>query len=213
MLETTGRTDYFKFRLPIWDWRREIQTSYGLPSEELFTLNRFGETRNISNRPVVFGDLVDGWNTVCHFTPEEICDPNISTGQVQRCPFIGNPILCHSSNPDWPNMQEVNRAIEAEYYIVAPYDLFSVNSVYDRVDFNLMMDVEACAQESYCTCSPVGGVQCEGIPENTTVGTVAATGVHPKVRMGLAICVQGVNNVVREWHLVSSHRVAQCVLW
>ena len=181
MLEAMGREDYFKFRLPFWDWRREIQTSYGLPSEQLFTFNRFGETRNISNRPVVFGDIVDGWNTICHFTPEQICDPNIPTGGIQRCPFIGNPILCHSSNPDWPTMQEVNRALEAEFYIVEPYDRLSVNSVYDRVDFNFTMGVEACRQEGYCSCVPTGDVRCEGIPDDATGVTVAATGVHPKV--------------------------------
>ena len=71
-----GRVDYHKFRLPYWDWRGEIQRSYGLPSEQLFTLDRFGETRNISNRPVVFGELVgDDWNAICISTPEEICNP------------------------------------------------------------------------------------------------------------------------------------------
>lgn len=182
MLQALGQKDYYKFRLPYWDWRREIQTSYGLPSEDLFTFSRFGETRNVSNQPVVFGDLVEGWNTICHFTPEDICEPRVSTGQVQRCPFIGNPILCHSSNPDWPNMQQVNRALEADHYIVAPYNMLSVNSMYDRVDFNFTTDVETCSQEKYCTCLP-GGVQCEGLPDNTPVLTVNANGVHPKVNM------------------------------
>ena len=45
----------YKFRLPFWDWRQETQTTY---SEELFTFGRFSQTRNLSNRPVLFGDLV-----------------------------------------------------------------------------------------------------------------------------------------------------------
>jgi hypothetical protein len=133
MLEAMGREDYYKFRLPYWDWRRGIQTSYGLPSEELFSFSRFGETRNVSNSPVVFGDLVGDWNAVCHATPE-ICNPNIPTGYIQRCPFIGNPILCHSSNPDWPSLQEVNELFKLEDYAVEPYDLYSVNSLGAVVD-------------------------------------------------------------------------------
>ena len=60
MLQIMGRADYHKFRFPYWDWRGEIQRSYGLPSEQLLSFNRFGETRNVSNRPIVFGGLVDG---------------------------------------------------------------------------------------------------------------------------------------------------------
>ena len=178
MLQSLGREDYYKYRLPYWDWRREIQTSYGLPSEELFSLNRFGETRNISNRPVVFGDLAEDWTTICHATVQ-ICDPRISTGPIQRCPFIGNPILCHSSNPDWPSIQDVNKLFDVEDYAVAPYDFFSVGSFGALVDLPLVTDVDECREDVYCTCAP-GGTQCED--ENAASSSVKfSVGVHGKV--------------------------------
>ena len=181
MLQAMGKEDYFKFRLPYWDWRREIQTSYGLPSEELFSFTRFGETRNVSNRPVVFGDLVGDWNAVCHNTPEQICDPNISTGRVQRCPFIGNPVLCHSSNPDWSSLQEVNELFQLNNYSVPPFNFSAMNGLRDRVDFNFMLGTEECRQDPYCICIP-GGVQCNEVPANTSVIRVT-TAVHAKVRL------------------------------
>ena len=178
MLEAMGREDYYKFRLPYWDWRREIQTSYGLPSEELFSFSRFGETRNVSNSPVVFGDLVGDWNAVCHATPE-ICNPNIPTGYIQRCPFIGNPILCHSSNPDWPSLQEVNELFKLEEYAVEPYDLNSVNSLGAVVDLPRVSDVEECRRDVYCLCA-VGGPLCVGVPDDSSVLKISV-GVHGKV--------------------------------
>ena len=181
MLQVTGREDYFKFRLPYWDWRREIQTSYGLPSEELFSFSRFGETRNVSNQPVVFGDLAGDWNAVCHATPIQICDPRIPTGYIQRCPFIGNPILCHSSNPDWPSLQEVNELFKLQDFAVPPYDVLAVNSFSAMVDLPRVDDVEKCRQDDYCLCA-VGGPQCVGVPDNSSVLKIGV-GVHGKVHV------------------------------
>ena len=59
MLKSMGQVDYHTFRLPYWDWRIEIQwSSNGILSEDLFTANRLGETRNISGFPHVFGDII-----------------------------------------------------------------------------------------------------------------------------------------------------------
>jgi hypothetical protein len=186
MLQERGRQDYYKFRLPYWDWRGEIQRSYGLPSEELFTFSRFGETRNDSNRPVVFGDLVgNDWSTICHATVQQICNPRISTGVMQRCPFIGNPILCHSSNPDWPTLQEVNEVIELRRYDAEPFDISSGPSLRATADFPFVDSTEECRQDTYCTCVP-GGPHCEGIPENATVRRFTA-GVHAKVHFLIGI--------------------------
>ena len=181
MLQSLGREDYYKFRLPYWDWRREIQASYGLPSEELFSFNHFGETRNVSNRPVVFGDLVGDWTTICHVTLSAICNPALPTGNVQRCPFIGNPILCHSSNPDWPSLQEVNLLLKTPFYDTEPFNVFSANSFRDQVDFNFTLSVEECHEDVYCRCIP-GGTKCEDVPANTEV-TTATVGVHAKVSL------------------------------
>ena len=180
MLQTMGRVDYHKFRLPYWDWRGEIQRSYGLPSEQLFTFNRFGETRNVSNRPIVFGDLLrDGWNTVCMDTPEEICDPSIITFFLQRCPFTGDPNLCHSSNPDWPTMQEVNELLNINNYAKPPFNIFSVDSFRGVADFKLLETIEACREDLYCACIP-GGPECD-VPNNATSVTKLTGGVHTKV--------------------------------
>lgn len=181
MLKAMGKEDYFKFRLPYWDWRREVQTSYGLPSEELFSSRRFGETRNVSSSPVVFGDLVGDWDAICH-AQLEICDPDVPTGKIQRCPFIGNPILCHSSNPDWPSLYDVNKLFNVDDYALPPYDFYSVGSLGALVDLPFVNSTtEECRRDAYCTCVP-GGASCTDIPAvNTSVSTFNI-GVHGRVR-------------------------------
>ena len=158
MLQAMGRGDYHKFRFPYWDWRGEIQRSYGLPSEELFSFNRFGETRNISEHPVVFGDIVaDNWATICLNTFTVLCDPNMKTGPLQRCPFTGNPILCHSSNPGWPTMQQVNDILEVKYYETPPFNASGSNSFRPDADFYVTpIGAEECREDDYCVCLPIG---------------------------------------------------------
>ena len=118
------------------------------------------------------------WNAVCHATLM-ICDPRIPTGRIQRCPFIENPILCHSSNPDWPSLQEVNELFDLEDYAVAPYDFYSVGSLGAAVDLPLVDDVDECRDDVYCTCVP-GGTQCEGITDDSSA-VKFSVGVHGRV--------------------------------
>ena len=187
MLQTMGRVDYHKFRFPYWDWRGEIQRSYGLPSEELFTFNRLGETRNVSNRPVVFGDLVgDDWNAICLGKFGVLCDPKNAVSPLQRCPFTGNPNLCHSSNPDWPTMQEVNKVLTFNDYEVPPFNLSAINSLRGYADFFLPSSIEECREDIYCQCIP-GGLQCEEQPDNTSVIAIDL-GIHSKVRKSFLYC-------------------------
>ena len=179
MLKSTGRVDYHRFRFPYWDWRGEIQRSYGLPSEELFSIHRLGETRNISNRPVVFGDLVgDGWDAICLSDFYVMCDPNSVFGPLQRCPFTSDPNLCHSSNPDWPTMQEVNKDWQTEEYATPPFNIFSGNSFRSGVDFYPVESIEICREDIYCFCLP-GGVDCTD--NSSTI--FLKIGIHSKVRM------------------------------
>ena len=100
MLQSIGRDNYHSFRLPYWDWRVEIQKSTGMSVEELFTEKRFGATQNVNGFPRVVGDIVElnGWNSLC-VQANSVCDPNINTGPLQRCPFTGNN-PCSSDNPD-----------------------------------------------------------------------------------------------------------------
>ena len=178
MLQAMGRGDYHKFRFPYWDWRGEIQRSYGLPSEKLFTFDRFGEIRNISNHAVVFGDMLgDDWTTICLDNFYALCDPNNSTGSLQRCPFTGDPNLCHSSNPDWPTMQDVNDLIEFYEYETPPFNYLATNSVRPDADYISVSSIEECREDLYCQCVP-GGAQClDDSPE-----IIVTAGVHTMVR-------------------------------
>ena len=182
MKYSMGRDDYHKFRFPYWDWRVEIQRSYGLPSEELFTFNRLGETRNISNRPVVFGDLVrDDWKGVCLDQAGVICDPSSIFGSLQRCPFTGDPNLCHSSNPDWPTMQEVNDALGFDNYEVQPFNVFATNSFRGHIDFFVKTSsMKECREDIYCQCIP-GGINCEDLPTNNSSVILLNPGIHERV--------------------------------
>ena len=97
MLQRMGQADYHTFRLPYFDWRREIQEGSGVKFEDILVENRLGFTNYTSGLPVVSGSLVsDDWESVCWCRLGQICDPNISTGPIQRCPL---PDRCHSDNP------------------------------------------------------------------------------------------------------------------
>ena len=161
MLRDEGSTDYHTFRLPYWDWRIEIQNSTGIRVEDLFTENRFGATRNISGFPQVVGDIVgpSGWDSVCVQVFFEVCNPTVSTGPLQRCPFTGtNP--CHSSNPDWPTMQLVIDALAIDTYDSLPYNLDSRTGYRPFIDFDIHEDLEECANDRMCQCLPNGGPSC-----------------------------------------------------
>lgn len=165
MLQSMGQRDYYTFRLPYWDWRIEIQKSFGVSSEELFTENRLGTTRNVSGFPHVFGTLYeDGWETICWLQLLEICDPRISTGPLQRCPFTGTD-PCSSSNPDWPTVQQVIDALDVDVYDAPPYNILSPNGFRSFVDFRIgnESDVIECRKNRTCMCF-LGGPNC--IPDD-----------------------------------------------
>lgn len=167
------------FRFPYWDWRLEIQRSYGMTSDELFSFNRLGETRNISGRPVVFGDLIgENWDTICLANFGQICDPTVSTGPLQRCPFT-QPDLCSSTNPDWPKMHELNQAMEFEELETPPFNITSINCMRAFSDFPYVPSIEECQRDSYCQCIP-GGAQCN-IPGPGIPVFPFTCGMHAKV--------------------------------
>ena len=162
MLKSIGHANYHSFRLPYWDWRVEIQKSTGIPAEELFTERRFGATHNVNGFPRVVGDIVgpDSWDTLCYQTYFQICNPDISTGPLQRCPFTGtNP--CHSDNPDWPTIKQVNDAIAIDTYDSPPYNIFSRTGYRPFVDFRIHDDLEECRDDRMCRCLPFGGIDCD----------------------------------------------------
>ena len=180
MLQAMGREDYHTFRLPYWDWRSEIQTNYGLTSDTLFSFSRLGETRNVSGHPVVFGDLIgEGWDTICLAQFGPICDQNVSTGPLQRCPFT-QPDLCSSSNPDWPKMAELNRAMEFDELETPPYNITSIDCMRAYSDFSFVPSIDQCRSDPYCQCLPTGGAQCNQAPGTPVFPATA--GMHAKVQ-------------------------------
>ena len=134
-----------------------------------------GTTTNINGFPRVSGDITsDGaWDTICWLTFFEICDPNVSTGPLQRCPFTGTD-PCHSDNPDWPTLQDVNNAMEIDEYDSPPYNLVTLTGYRSFVDFKVDFDFERCREDRMCQCVPFGGPQCDfsQVPPNVTVITL-----------------------------------------
>ena len=162
MLKSMGHTDYYSFRLPYWDWRVEIQKSTGIPVEELLTESRFGATRNVSGFPHVVGDIVgpDGSESLCAQANFRICDPNIDTGPLQRCPFTGTD-PCNSNNPDWPTIKQVNDAIAIDTYDSPPYNMLSKTGYRTFIDYYVHDDLEECRNDRMCRCVPYGGTDCD----------------------------------------------------
>ena len=133
------------------DWRREIQEGSGVKFEDILIENRLGFTNYSSGLPVVSGSLVsDDWESVCWRMLGQICDPNISTGPIQRCPL---PDRCHSDNPDWPTLERVNRAISFERFDAAPWNRISSDGVRGFIDFEVGNDIEACRNDRMCICA------------------------------------------------------------
>ena len=185
MLKSIGHANYHTFRLPYWDWRIEIQNNTGIRVEDIFTEKRFGATQNVNGFPRVVGDIVgpDGWDTLCSQTNFQLCDPNISTGPLQRCPFTGtNP--CHSSNPDWPTIKQVNDAIAIDFYDSPPYNLLSRTGYRPFIDFHVHDDLEECRDDRMCQCMPYGGTDCDltDVPANVSVAAFNGQ-LHTDVRM------------------------------
>ena len=164
MLKNMGEEDYHRFRLPYWDWRSEIQNSFGIKSEDLFTADRLGETRFVDGFPQVFGSLYNGsWDTICWQQLGVICDPGVSTGPLQRCPIAD---ACLSTNPDWPTLKDVNDGIAIEEYDAPPYDILSEDGFRNYMDFDVGSDIDECREDGMCQCV-VGGIECSMGPSAT----------------------------------------------
>ena len=167
MLHKVGRANYHTFRTHFWDWRREIQ----MTSPSIFQASRLG---NIADQSRVNGNLyLNGWNTTCWYggsggvneTKGTICDPNINTGPLLRCPSVPadsiNP--CSSFNDDWPTIADVNNAINKPDYDTRPFDKYATTDSFRNFmeGFDSSLDRNECAENALCKCE-VGGVHCEG---------------------------------------------------
>ena len=90
----------------------------------------------------------------------EICNPNVNTGPLRRCPFTeNNP--CSSDNPDWPTIREVNDLIAIDTYDAPPYNILTGVGYRTHNDFDIRfnLNLEECRDDRMCTCKP-GGPDC-----------------------------------------------------
>ena len=156
--------DYYTFRIPYWDWRKEMQTDTNSP----FQLDRLGKTMNINGLPLVQGGEIfpSSWNTICwEKTPPEdksydICNPRIQTGQLQRCPFTDEP--CSSHNPLWPSDKDVQTVLSIKSYDTSPFSQKSRNSFRNQLEgFKPLSNgsIQSCRNDKLCLCS-TGNISC-----------------------------------------------------
>ena len=170
MLRTMGHEDYHTFRTHFWDWRREIQ----MTSPSIFQYNRLGGRQEIAGQSHVYGSLSsNGWNTICWYggsggviEPKgTICDPNINTGPLLRCPSVPSDHInpCNSSNDDWPTIADVNSAINKPDYDTDTFDKDATADSFRNFmeGFDNSLGKKECAKKPLCKCE-VGEVHCEG---------------------------------------------------
>ena len=89
-----------------------------------------------------------------------MCDPNINTGPLRRCPCTGNN-LCSSDNPDWPTIQKVNDVIDKVFYDVPPHNLMTRYGYRAHIDFDIHDDLDECRDDRMYMCLPFGGSECD----------------------------------------------------
>ena len=154
--------DYYMFRIPYWDWRKEKQTNDNSP----FKSNCLGETVNNNGLPEVHGDLhsafLNNWQTICWEKSEKsysICNPQQSTGQLQRCPTKES---CSSKNELWPSSDDVNKALSQKEYDNPPFDRTSTKSFRNQLEGFMPLSndkFQTCQESRLCKCD-VGNFNC-----------------------------------------------------
>ena len=125
-------------------------------------------------KSIVYGNLYsNSWNTICWYRSNgrgnqpkgTICNPNINTGPLLRCPYVPagtitiNP--CRSSNDDWPTIADVSNAINKPYYDTYPFDKYATAGSFRNYmeGFDSSLDKYECAQQRLCRCE-VGEEDC-----------------------------------------------------
>ena len=154
MLETKGKEDYYMFRIPYWDWRKGKQSEKNSP----FKSNRLGETVDNNGLPQVHGithsEFLSNWETRCWRKGKnyDICNPDIATGQLQRCPLKES---CNSKNELWPSEEDVQTILSLPEYDTHPYDKTAANSFRNLLEgFKPLSndDIEFCRENKLCIC-------------------------------------------------------------
>ena len=114
----------------------------------------------------------------------QICDPNVNTGPLQRCPFTGTS-PCNSNNPDWPTNQHVNRAMEFNRYDALPYNIVSRKNYRSFVDASVNYRTKRCSKDRMCMCLPSYDPECAHTPDSKRIALTQQ--MHGAVSMILVI--------------------------
>ncbi len=156
-------------RIHYWDWRRERR------SHELFQMNKLGTSiTNQNGQSQVSGDLVgDGWDTICWYNGSgnvtipkgTICNPNIKTGPLLRCPLINDSSVCDDNKPNyWPTYGDVDNAINKQVYDTESFDKNATADSFRNFmeGFDNNVSIDECASNNLCICEGGGRVDCIG---------------------------------------------------
>ena len=158
MLKPTRPDTYHTFRLPYWDWRREIQKRDGISP---FTAARLGAVEE-NNTSQVTGDIFRNWNTVCWFSEmnesisEPLCNPNDINGQrqLQRCPrsrVSGQYIdPCAVDNEDWPTVKDVNDALGKSTYDASNFSRYTNEGFRNFLEGFVPVTTDECNDNKFC---------------------------------------------------------------
>lgn len=151
--------DYYKFRIPYWDWRKEMQSEKNSPFQE----DRLGEKKlDKNNLPQVISNQFSDWQTVCCRWSEDsssVCDPRRQTGPLLRCPES-----CSFDNKLWPNNSDVESVLSLKEYDTAPFNQSAENSFRNQLEgFKPLPqeDIQTCHDNKLCSCSH-GDFNCTG---------------------------------------------------
>ena len=153
MLKSMGKEYYYTFRIPYWDWRKDEQRD---EKNSPFQSNRLGETVNNHGLPQVHGEFLNSWETICWQKVNktlDICNPLVSTGQLQRCPLKEES--CGSKNELWPSIKDVETALSLKAYDNPPYNRKATDSFRNQLEgFKLLDDDEfqTCRDNKLCKC-------------------------------------------------------------
>ena len=155
------KEDYYMFRIPYWDWRKEKQTDNNSPLKA----NRLGQTVDNNGLPQVHGimpsEFLNNWETTCWRKKRnfDICNPDIATGQLQRCPLKES---CDRRNELWPSDKDVQTILSLQEYDTPPYTKKAANSFRNYLEgFKPLPndDIEFCRENKLCTCELGEGKQ------------------------------------------------------
>ena len=189
MLKSMGKEDYYMFRIPYWDWRKEKQTNDNSP----FKSNRLGETVDDNGLPEVYGimhsEFLNNWETICWTKDEnhDICNPQVATGQLQRCPLRES---CGSENELWPTDNDVQTALGMQEYDTFPYNKKAANSFRNQLEgFKPLSndEIQFCRENKLCTCErgEAGDYNCTESDDGPQPTDPIQRLLHNSVRIGL----------------------------